>query len=68
MVTVGEKSGELETMLASISQNLESRTDIVIERLSAVIEPVIIIFVSVTVGIIAVAMLLPILQLSAEAL
>ena len=68
MVTVGEKSGELEKMLANISENLESRTDVVIERLSAVIEPVIIILVSVTVGIIAVAMLLPILQLSAEAL
>ena len=68
MVTVGEKSGELEKMLANISENLESRTDVVIERLSAVIEPVIIIFVAATVGIIAVAMLLPILQLSAEAL
>ena len=68
MVTVGEKSGELEKMLANISENLESRTDVVIERLSAAIEPVIIIFIALTVGIIAVAMLLPILQLSSEAL
>lgn len=68
MVTVGEKSGELETMLKNISDNLESRTDIVIERLSAAVEPLIIIFIAVVVGIIAIAMLLPILQLSAETL
>ncbi len=68
MVTVGEKSGELENMLKNISENLESRTDIVIERLSAALEPLIIIFVAAIVGVIAVAMLLPILQLSAETL
>ncbi|MBN1796430.1 MAG: type II secretion system F family protein [Sedimentisphaerales bacterium] len=68
MVTVGEKSGELETMLRNISENLESQTDTVIERLSAAIEPVIIILIAGLVGIIAIAMLLPILQLSAETL
>ena len=43
MVAVGEKSGELELMLKRISENLESSTDIVIERLAAAIEPLIII-------------------------
>lgn len=66
MVTVGEKSGELENMLHNISENLESQTDTVIERLSAALEPVIIIFVAVLVGVIVLAMLLPILQLSAN--
>jgi type II secretory pathway component PulF len=64
MVAVGEKSGELETMLKSISDNLESSSDIVIERLSAALEPVIIIFMAALVGIIAFAALLPILQYS----
>ncbi len=64
MVTVGEKSGELEKMLQSISDDLEASTDIVIERLSAVVEPLIIIFVAALVGVIAIATLLPILQLS----
>ena len=64
MVAVGEKSGELETMLKSISENLESSSDIVIERLSAALEPVIIIFMAAVVGIIAFAALLPIMQYS----
>jgi general secretion pathway protein F len=64
MVAVGEKSGELETMLKSISENLESSSDIVIERLSAALEPVIIIFMAALVGLIAFAALLPILQYS----
>jgi general secretion pathway protein F len=64
MVTVGEKSGELENMLKNISNSLEESTDIVIERLSAVIEPVIIIIIAVIVGIIALATILPILKIS----
>jgi len=66
MVSVGEKSGELETMLRNISENLEAHTDVVIERLSAAIEPLIIISVAVLVGIIALAMVLPILKLSSQ--
>ncbi len=66
MVSVGEKSGELETMLRNISENLEAHTDVVIERLSAAIEPVIIICVAAIVGVIALAMVLPILKLSGQ--
>jgi general secretion pathway protein F len=65
MVAVGEKSGELETMLKSISESLESSTDIVIERLSAAIEPIIIIFMAAIIGVIAYATVLPILRISA---
>ena len=64
MVAVGEKSGELEKMLKSISENLESSTDIVIERLSAAVEPLIIIFMAAIIGVIAYATMLPILQVS----
>ncbi|MCF7954533.1 MAG: type II secretion system F family protein, partial [Phycisphaerae bacterium] len=65
MVTVGEKSGELERMLKDISENLESSSDLVIERLSAALEPVIILFMSIVIGIIAYAMLVPIIKFSA---
>ncbi|MBL7106670.1 MAG: type II secretion system F family protein [Phycisphaerae bacterium] len=64
MVTVGEKSGELEKMLINISQDLESSTDIVIERLSAAIEPLIIIVMALVIGVIAYATILPILEVS----
>jgi len=65
MVAVGEKSGELEKMLKSISQNLEASTDVVIERLSAAVEPVIIIVMAAIIGVIAYATILPILEVSA---
>jgi len=65
MVSVGEKSGELEGMLRTISEDLESSSDLVIERLSAAMEPVIIVFMAFIVGIIAYATLLPIIRFSA---
>jgi type II secretory pathway component PulF len=65
MVAVGERSGELEIMLKNISDDLEASTDVVIERLSAAVEPLIIIFMAGVVGIIAYATILPILEVSA---
>jgi general secretion pathway protein F len=64
MVAVGEKSGELEKMLKSISENLEASSDIVIERLSAAVEPLIIITMAAIIGVIAYATILPILEVS----
>ena len=65
MVAVGEKSGELTKMLQNISESLESSSDIVIERLSAALEPLIIVIMAFFVGLIALAALLPILKFSA---
>jgi general secretion pathway protein F len=64
MIAVGETSGELESMLAKISQNLEASTDTVIERLSAAIEPIVLIIVACLVASLAYGTLLPILRLS----
>ncbi len=64
MVAVGEKSGELETMLRNISENLEASTDTVIERLSAAVEPLIIVVMAAIIGVIAYATILPILEVS----
>jgi len=65
MVAVGEKSGELEKMLKNISDNLEASTDVVIERLSAAVEPFIIVIMALIIGVIAYATILPILEVSA---
>lgn len=64
MVTVGEKSGELEQMLRMISENLEASSDLVVERLSAVVEPVIILFMASVIGVIAYATLVPLFKYS----
>ncbi len=68
MVAVGEKSGELETMLKNISDDLEASTDVVIERLGAAFEPLIIIVMAAIIGIIAYATLVPIIQFSTSQL
>jgi type II secretory pathway component PulF len=65
MVAVGEKSGELEKMLKNISEDLEASSDVVIERLGAALEPLIIIVMAAIIGIIAYATILPILEVSA---
>jgi general secretion pathway protein F len=64
MIAVGERTGELEKMLLTIAGSIEETTDIRIQRLSSVIEPVIIIVMAVVVGFIMVATLLPILQVT----
>jgi type II secretory pathway component PulF len=64
MIAVGEKSGELEKMLKNISDNLEQSSDIMIDRMSAAIEPVIIILIAACVAVLALAMILPIVQFS----
>jgi len=64
MISVGEHSGELESMLVTIAESIEERTDMTVQRLSSVVEPVIIVIMAGVVGFIAFATLLPILQVA----
>jgi general secretion pathway protein F len=64
MVTVGEKSGELELMLRMIAENLEASSDLVVERLSAIVEPVIIVLMALVIGVIVFATFVPLIQYS----
>jgi len=68
MVAVGERSGELETMLNNVSEAMEEDNDVMIDRLNAIIEPVIIVFIAFGVGMLAVAMILPMVDLSTSAM
>ena len=63
MVNVGEQSGELEQMLDRIASSYDEEIDIATERLTAVLEPIMIIFLAVAVGYIVVSIVLPILQI-----
>jgi type II secretory pathway component PulF len=65
MVAVGEKSGELEQMLKVISESLDASSDLVIDRISALIEPIIIIFMAFVIGIIVYATMMPLIKFSA---
>ena len=64
MVASGEASGELETMLEKVAINQEREVDMTIGSLVSVIEPVMIVFMSVIVMTIVMAILLPIINLN----
>jgi len=62
MVAVGEQSGQLEEVLDRISESYEEELDHAVQRLTSLIEPIIIIFLAVVVGFIIAAVLLPLLN------
>ena len=64
MIAVGERTGELESMLVTIGESIEEKTDISVQRISSVIEPIIIVVMALVVGFIVVATMLPILQVA----
>ena len=64
MVSVGEQSGQLEEILARIAEYYEEELDLTIQRLTSMIEPIIIILLAVVVGFIIAAVLLPLLDFS----
>ena len=64
MVSVGEQSGQLEDILDRVAESYEEELDLTIQRLTAMIEPVIIIFLAVVVGFIIAAVLFPLLDFS----
>ena len=63
MVSVGEESGQLETMLSKIADFYEAEVDAKIRALTALIEPLMIIMVGGVVGFIVISMYLPIFSL-----
>jgi type IV pilus assembly protein PilC len=62
-VTVGEKTGKLNSMMASIAKFYEDEFDQSVNRLSQLLEPMMIVFLGITIGFILVAMYLPIFNL-----
>lgn len=63
MVAVGEQSGELEQMLDRIAGAYDEEIDVVTERLTALLEPIMIVLLAVVVGYIVYAIIQPILQI-----
>lgn len=62
MVAVGEQSGELEQMLDRIATAYDEEIEIATDRMTSVMEPILIIGLAVVVGFIVVSIVLPILQ------
>ncbi|HET7484115.1 MAG TPA: type II secretion system F family protein [Solirubrobacterales bacterium] len=63
MVAVGEETGQLEHMMTKIADFYEAEVDAKVKALTALIEPIMIVFVGGMVGFIVVSMYLPLLSL-----
>ncbi len=63
MISVGEETGNLDTMLAKIADFYDTEVDQAVDGLTAMIEPIIIVVLGIVVGGMVVALFLPMFQM-----
>jgi len=63
MILVGEESGELEEMLIDVAKFYDQEVDRTVEKLTSIIEPLMMAFIALTVGTMIIAMYLPIFNM-----
>ena len=63
MVRIGEETGELEKMLRKVADFYEAEVDAAIDALTSIIEPLMMIVVGAMVGVILIAMYLPMFKM-----
>ena len=63
MISVGEQTGALDSMLAKIADFYDAEVDQAVTNLTTLLEPIMIVFLGVVVGGIIIAMYLPIFKL-----
>jgi type IV pilus assembly protein PilC len=63
MVKIGEETGELEKMLGKIADFYEDEVDAAVSSLSSLVEPIMMIGVGIMVGIVIIAMYLPMFKM-----
>lgn len=64
MIIVGEKSGTTDDLLNTIAEYYEEEVDNITKNLSSIIEPLLILVIGAAVGVIAVAVMMPMYNLS----
>ena len=64
MIQVGEQSGELEAMLNKIADVFENEVELSIMRITSLLEPVMILVMGIIVGLIVLAICLPIFEMN----
>jgi len=63
MVSVGEKTGNMEEMFESIALYFEEEMDDAVTKLTSMLEPIMIVFMGITIGFILVAMYTPMFKM-----
>lgn len=64
MITVGEKTGQLEAMLENVSRAYEADVETRVVALTSLLEPLMIVLLGGVVGFIAMAILMPLIQMN----
>jgi len=67
MIGVGEETGALDTMMSKIADFYEQEVDDAVEALTAMMEPLLMVFLGITIGYVVIAMYMPIFQMGAGA-
>lgn len=63
MIDVGERTGALETMLGKIADFYEDQVDSAVSGLTSLIEPLLIVFLGILIGFIAISMFMPLFKM-----
>jgi len=64
MIAIGEKSGQLEQMLENVSRAYEADVETRVQALTSLLEPMMIVLLGGVVGFIALAILMPLIQMN----
>lgn len=64
MIAVGERSGQLETMLENVSRAYDAQVETRVQAMTSLLEPLIIVFMGGGVGFIAFSILMPLIQMN----
>jgi general secretion pathway protein F len=64
MITLGERSGELENMLGIIAENYEDQVDAKIGGLTSTLEPIMIVGLGIAVCFIVFSVIMPMMKLN----
>ena len=64
MVSIGERSGQLEDMLLSVADSYENQVNVRIGALTSMLEPILTVFMGVIIAFVAFSVLMPILQVN----
>jgi len=66
MIGVGEQTGALDTMLNKIADFYEEEVDVAVAALTSLLEPLMMVFIGGIVGVILIAMYLPIFEIAGK--
>ncbi len=63
MIAIGEKTGEVESMLSKVSETYNNMVDARVATLTSLLEPIMIVVMAVVIGFVVVSVMMPIVQM-----